>query len=318
MALWTIGCLVVLAIVAGLALQWAISHNGAAVLDTADRLTGGSRSVELVEQAKFGDAEKQKLIIYADENRAKDAAARPVIIFVHGGSWNWGDPDDYGFIARALVPEGFVVVLAGYRLHPDVQYPAMLEDTAGAIAWTKANIAQHGGDPDSIILAGHSAGAYNAVMSALDPQWLEAEGLSASAIKGVIGLAGPYDFYPFDSDSTIASFGDYPDPEATQPINAVREDAPPMLLIHGEKDTLVYPRNSRVLAKALASTGNDARAEFFAEMDHNRPLMAFASPYRRDPAIVTMVAEFAQSAASKPKRPKQAEQTSVSVQAETR
>jgi len=258
MTLWTLGILIGVIVVGALALQWAIAHNGAAVLNVADRITGGARDVELVEQAQIGDDTEQTVFVFADENRSKSDKAKPVIIFVHGGSWASGSPDDYDFIARALVPEGFVVALAGYRLHPKVEFPAMLEDTASAIAWVKANIATHGGDPERIILAGHSAGAYNVVMSALDTRWLEREGLSGDDIKAFIGLAGPYDFYPFDSDSTIASFGNAKDPEGTQPINAVRGDAPPMLLIHGEKDTTVLPLHTHRLSKALNAAGAHA------------------------------------------------------------
>ncbi len=314
MTLWTIGILAVLVLAAFAALQYAIARNGAAVLDTADRVTGGARGVELTASTQFGDASAQKIRIYAAASNTKP---RPVIIFAHGGSWNSGDPDDYGFIARALAPEGFVIVLAGYRMHPDAVFPAMLEDTASAIAWTKANIAKHGGDPDQIILAGHSAGAYNVVMTALDQQWLSRAGLAQDSIKGVIGLAGPYDFYPFDSDSTKASFGPSSDPESTQPINFARGDAPPMLFIHGEKDTTVRPRNSRVLAEAITEAGGEANAEFFAEMDHARPLMVLASPYRRDPKVLNLIAEFARGTAKKPAQMPQETplaQTSVPVQ----
>jgi acetyl esterase/lipase len=299
MALWVLGALAIIALAAFLALRWAIAANGPAVLNTADRLTGGARDVALVQSAQYGDAPTQKIRVYA----AKDASAepKPVILFAHGGSWRDGDPDDYGFIARALVPEGFVVVLMGYRMQPDAVFPAMLEDTASAIAWARNNVAAHGGDPDSLVLAGHSAGAYNVVMTALDKQWMAAEGLPEDAIAGVVGLAGPYDFYPFDSDSTKASFGKAADPESTQPINKIRGDAAPMLLIHGGKDTTVRPRNSRVLEAAIRDAGGAAKAHFFPAMDHARPLMMLASPYRRDPAVLDLITDFAHQARSERK-----------------
>lgn len=314
MTLWTLAIVIALVIAALLALRFAISQNGAAVLNTVDRITGGARDVELAERASFGEADAQKLLIYRSTTQAAPDAQLPVILFAHGGSWRWGDPDDYTFIARSLAPEGFVVVLAGYRLHPQAKYPAMLEDTASAIAWTQANIAKHGGDPSRIILAGHSAGAYNVVMTALEPKWLEQEGLSTDAIAGVVGLSGPYDFFPFDSDSTINSFGDAADPEATQPINAVRGDAAPMLFIHGEADTLVYPRNSRRLAEAITEAGGSASAELFPVMEHSQPLMAFASPYRKDPAIVDLVLDFARRLDAPETA---AEEASVPIQGET-
>ncbi len=291
MVVWIVGTIIAVVVLAGIGLQVAISRNGPAVLNTVDRLTGGARDAVAVEATRFGLEPAQKIYVY----RPKDtnAAPRPVLLFVHGGSWRDGNPDDYDFIARSFVPEGFVVVLAGYRMFPDVVFPAMLEDTASAMAWTKANIAEHGGNPDHIIVAGHSAGAYNVVMTALDPQWLGAEGLTKDDIAGVIGLSGPYDFFPFDSESTINSFGPAADPQATQPVNFVTEQAPPMLLIHGEDDTVVYPRNSIELAKRLDQAESKVQTRYYPGMDHSAPLIQLASPWRGRTDLHQMAVEFA-------------------------
>lgn len=276
-----------------LGLQYAIARNGPGVVDLVDRVTGGEGQVALAERSAYGEGANRTVAVY----RAGDPpASLPVILFVHGGSWDSGSPDDYGFVARALAPEGFVVVLAGYRLHPSVHFPAMLEDTAAAVAWTRTNVARHGGDPDRIVLMGHSAGAYNVVMTALDRQWLGREGLPDNAVRGVIGLAGPYDFFPFDSDSTRASFGRAPDPQQTQPVLHARADAPPLLLLTGERDTTVKPRNTRALATAMERAGGVAQTGFLAGMDHADILLALASPWRRDRTIVERVAAFAREA----------------------
>lgn len=282
--------LAALLVAGGLSLRYAIARNGPAVVDTVDRLTGSERRVALVEQARFGDHPRHTVAVY---RTGQADAPLPVIVFAHGGSWNSGDPADYGFVARGLAPEGFVVVLAGYRLHPDVQYPAMVEDTAAAVAWTRTNIARHGGDPERIVLMGHSAGAYNVVMTALDRQWLGREGLDANALAGVIGLAGPYDFYPFDSDSTLASFGEARDPQRTQPVTHARADAPPLMLLTGEADTTVKPRNTRALAMAMRQAGGAAQTGFYPGMDHAGILLALASPWRRDRAVLDRIVAFA-------------------------
>lgn len=291
---WAIGGLVALLVLGAAALQFAIWRNGPAVLDTVDRLTGGERGTAQLAKVQLGGSAARKVIVHGPADGLA-GTPRPVLLFVHGGSWNKGNPDDYGFIGRAFVPEGFIVVLAGYRLHPEAVYPAMLEDTADAIAWTHANIAQYGGDPGHIVLAGHSAGAYNVVMAALEERWLDSRGHSARHVAGVIGLAGPYDFYPFDSDSTHASFGHADQPETTQPVAHVRRDAPPKLLIHGEADTLVRPRNSRELAKRLQAEGATVRTLLLPEMTHNDPLLALASPWRRDRKVIDAMIEFARS-----------------------
>lgn len=293
--IWTVAALAGLILAGWLALTYAVSRNGPAVLDTVDRITGTERKVALAEQAHYGPAPPQKVRVFRPSDRA---GPLPVVLFVHGGSWREGSPDDYSFIARALAPEGFVVVLAGYRLHPDVVFPAMLEDTAAAVAWTKNNIARLGGDPDHIVLMGHSAGAYNVVMAALDRQWLGREGQSADALAGVIGLAGPYDFYPFDSDSTRASFGGARDPVATQPVTYARGDGPPMLLLTGEADTTVKPRNTRALAAALQQAGGRVDTGFYPGMAHADILTALASPWRRNPAVLNRVVAFARDPAN--------------------
>lgn len=305
--LWAIGGIVVLIAVGGIALQYAISSNGPAVLTAVDRLVDGSGDASIRATVSVGEHPKQKVIVWGAENRDPAADPLPVLLFVHGGSWNWGDPDSYGFIGRSFVPKGFVVVLAGYRLHPDAVYPAMLEDTARAIAWTREEISQYGGDPDRITIAGHSAGAYNVVQVALERQWLGRHGMAADDLAGVVGLSGPYDFYPFDSDSTIASFGAATNPEATQPINYVRADAPPLLLLHGEADDLVKVRNTNELTRRIEAAGGTVIKRLYPAMDHNAPLISLAAPWRNSRDVDDIIAEFARSAA-----------VSVPVQDETR
>lgn len=292
--IWIAGSLLGVAALLAIALMLAIRTNGARVLDTVDRVIGGTREVALVEQVRFGPDEAQALYVLGPATRP--AAPRPVLLFVHGGGWHSGDPVDYGFIARAFVPEGFVVVSAGYRLHPEGVYPAMLEDTASAIAWTRANIARLGGDPRRIILAGHSAGAYNVVMSVLDRQWLAREDLGPEAIAGVIGLAGPYDFFPFTSDSTRNAFGHVEPGEATQPIRFVHRDAPPMLLLHGDADTVVRPRNSQVLAASLRQAGARAQWRVYPGLDHTDVLVSIARPWRDRRSVLKDMLEFARDA----------------------
>ncbi len=269
-----LGVSIAVLIAAGLALQIAIWRNGPAVLDAVDRITGGARGAVLAERVSYGPSDKQYLSVYTHKDPV--AEPLPVIVFVHGGSWNKGDPENYGFIGRAFVPEGFVVVLAAYRLHPEAVYPAMIEDTAAAIAWTQANIAKHGGDPSRIIISGHSAGAYNVAMTALEARWLAEAGGSAEQIAGVVGHV---------------AHG-----EVTQPVTHVRDDAPPKLLVHGEADTLVKPRNSRELAKRLENAGAKVETLYLKDADHNQPLLALASPWRGNSEVFRAFVEFARDA----------------------
>ncbi|MEP5937745.1 MAG: alpha/beta hydrolase [Erythrobacter sp.] len=295
--MWVLGSVLAVVLVAVAGLQMAISRNGPAVLNAVDRITGGGRDVVSTMPVQFGEHSGQKLVVHSPNSDADDPL--PVLLFVHGGSWRNGDPVDYDFVGRAFVPEGFVVVLAGYRMFPDAVFPAMLEDTASAVAWIKQNIADHGGDPDRIVLSGHSAGAYNVVMTALDDKWLLQEGLAQSDIAGVVGLSGPYDFYPFDSDSTINSFGDAASPQDTQPVNFTGAGAPPMLLLHGDADTVVKPRNSLELAKRLKQAGAKAETHIYPDFQHRDPLMLLASPWRGRDNLHQRMVDFAKAAGTK-------------------
>jgi len=289
---WVLLTIVLIVGALALAVTYSIGTNGPKVLDTVDGIIGGSRDVELVHSHSLGEHPKQKLTVYQSTSDAGETGGKPVFLFVHGGGWRSGDIDDYGFLARGLAPEGYVVVLAGYRLGADGVFPAMLEDTAKAVAWTKANIGEHGGDPETIFISGHSAGAYNVVMLGLDRQWMGREGRDTSDIAGVIGMSGPYDFYPFARDSTQLAFGGASDPLATQPVNQARAGAPPMLLIQGEKDPLVRPRNAPLLAKAITDTGGKAETAMFADMAHNGPVLALASPWRRNRELIERINAF--------------------------
>ena len=183
-------------------------------LQAINAVTSGSRS-EKKRDISYGADPRNQLDIYRP--RASTGAA-PVVVFFYGGSWNSGSRSDYAFVGEALAERGIVAVLADYRLYPQVRYPSFLEDSAQAVAWTLKEIQHYGGDPKRVFIMGHSAGAYNAAMVAIDPRWLAAQGASPSSLRGLIGLAGPYDFIPITNPAARPVFF-YPDtPPASQPI----------------------------------------------------------------------------------------------------
>ncbi|NIJ09548.1 acetyl esterase/lipase [Sphingomonas vulcanisoli] len=220
-------------------------------------------------------------------------AHKPVLIFFYGGAWVKGRRQDYGFVGRAYAAKGFVVVLPDYRKVPDVRFPAFMQDGATAVRWVHDNIARYGGDPDRIVLAGHSAGAYNAIMLALDSRYLRSAGVDPGVIKAAAGLAGPYDFYPFDSARAVAAMGNAPDPGQTQPITFARKDAPPLWLGTGTADTEVKPRNAIALAhreKALGST--DTVLQEYPGFSHNDMIMAVSKPFRTKGPVLDDTVRF--------------------------
>ena len=242
--------------------------------------------------AAYGSHPRQRLDLYRPRSKGAEAArARlPIILFLYGGSWQSGMREGYGFAGRALAAQGFLVAVPDYRLVPEVRFPAFLEDNAGALRWMRANAARFGGDPDRIVLVGHSAGAYNAAMLALDPRWL---GKDRQAVRGFVGLAGPYDFLPLSGPITTAAFGQARDLASTQPVNFASAGDPPALLLHGERDTLVQPRDSRRLAARLQAAGVDARVKLYPAIGHIGMVTALARPLRGRAPVLQDVAAFA-------------------------
>lgn len=286
LALGTLGA--VLAVLFG-AWQYAHATNSVALLDLADKvLAGSSGSRVVVSDARFGPDPAQRIDVIAPET----PGPHPVLIFIHGGGWHSGAPGEYAFIGRHFARAGYVVVLPGYRLGEAGRYPHMLEDSAAALAWVQGNAARLGGDPQRVFVMGHSAGAYNAVMLALDGQWLDRAGVAPGFIKGVVGLSGPYDFYPFTSDSARNAFAHVADPRITQPINHVRAPAPPMLLLTGDADETVKMRNSKVLAEALTTAGQPTVPVVLAGVDHAGPVLKLAAPFIRDRRVIDPVLQF--------------------------
>lgn len=127
----------------------------------------------------------------------KGPGPHPVVVFVHGGGWIFGDrievSDPYTKVSRRFASRGILVVNVGYRLSSSVPHPAQIEDVARAIDWTFKHVAEYGGDPSHIFLMGHSAGAHLVSLAACDPRWLAPYGISPAQLAGVIPISGVFD-----------------------------------------------------------------------------------------------------------------------------
>lgn len=246
--------------------------SGLQLLDGITPSSGYSRTVDIA----YGSDPRQRLDVYQPLQAAR---GHPVVVFFYGGSWNSGARGQYRYVARALAKRGMTVVVADYRLYPQVRYPSFLEDNAKAVGWTHQHIAEYGGDPQRLFLMGHSSGAYNAAMLALDPRWLQAVGMQPGDLKGWIGLAGPYDFLPIDNPEVKPVFF-FPDsPPDSQPINHVSAGAPPALLLAANSDSYVNPqRNSAGLAKRLRADGVSVEEHYYGRVNHMTLVGAFAWP----------------------------------------
>lgn len=230
----------------------------------------------------FGPHPRQRLDIYLPSG---PVARAPVAFFIYGGSWSSGDRGTYGFVGDAFASRGYVTVIADYRLVPEVRFPAFIEDGATALATIRRTIGRYGGDADRVHLLGHSAGAYNAMMLALDPRYLARAGVPRSAIRATAGLSGPYDFLPLDVAATRAAFGNARNPAETQPISFARRGAPRIFLGTGTADTTVLPRNTDALAARLQGAGVPVTVRKYDGVGHAGTVLALAPLLRFTPVL---------------------------------
>ena len=249
----------------------------------------GSRRV--AKGLAYGPDPRQKLDVYAPVGGGRDL---PVVVFFYGGAWDSGRRQDYGFAGRALAARGYVVVVPDYRLVPEVHFPDFLRDCAQAVRWARREAGRYGGDGGRVVLAGHSAGAYNAAMLALDPRWL---GADRAAVRGLVALAGPFDFLPLDDPASIATFSRWPRLAETQPITFAGAGAPPALLLHGADDERVRPRNSQRLKAALDRAGTRAVLKLYPAMTHAGILLALSRPWRGGAPVLEDVDRFVREVA---------------------
>jgi acetyl esterase/lipase len=245
----------------------------------------------------YGTGARNKLDIYRPANAT---AASPVVVFFYGGNWTTGERRDYAFVGRALAARGIVVVIPDYRLYPEVRYPDFLDDSAQAVAWTARQISRYGGDPARLFVMGHSAGAYNAAMVALDPRWLGKQGIATASLAGWIGLAGPYDFIPIVNPTTRPVFHFPNTPAESQPVNHVGSTKLPALLIAARKDSLVNPeRNTGGLAAKLRAAGAPVEEIYYDRVSHTTLVGTFAPPLRPLAPTLDAVTGFVQAPAKR-------------------
>jgi acetyl esterase/lipase len=238
----------------------------------------------------YGDLPRQQLDVYLPTELKADA---PVVVFYYGGSWRNGERANYRFVGQALASRGIIAVIPDYRLYPEVRYPDFLRDSAKALAWTRAHQADWQSPNGPLFVMGHSAGAYNAAMLALDPRWLEQEQLSPEILSGWIGLAGPYDFLPIINPDVQPVFYHPDTPVDSQPLVHASADSSPALVLAGAEDDLVDPqRNTVQLAQALRDYGVATQSEVLDDLGHIKILLTLAAPFQHWAPVIDQVTCF--------------------------
>ncbi|MFN7735564.1 MAG: alpha/beta hydrolase [Pirellula sp.] len=172
-------------------------------------------------------SERCLLDVYYPKN-LRDA---PVVVWFHGGGLTGGERS----IPEGLKNKGFVVIAANYRLSPKAKAPAYIEDAAAAVAWAVANATEYHGSPSKIVVSGHSAGGYLAMMVGLDRTWLEPYNVAPSQLAGIAPLSGQaITHFTIRDERGIDK--KQPVIDALAPLYHVRRDAPPILLVTGDRN----------------------------------------------------------------------------------
>jgi acetyl esterase/lipase len=208
---------------------------------------------------------KQTLDVYAPA----EGQGHPVVVWIHGGGWRYGDKKEVGHKPQAFADKGLVLVSINYRLVPEVTLQKMMGDVAKATRWAHDHAKEFGGDPDRMLIMGHSAGAQLAALTCTDEKYLKAEGLSFAVIKGCVPVDGDTYDVPLQvktveekrQKSYRGSFGDESSQKELSPITHVArgKGIPPILVLHVAEHPETKAQSQRFV-KALTDAGVWAKA----------------------------------------------------------
>lgn len=279
----------------------ALVSGCASIAATVANIPAAFGKHDRIANQRYGEGERRTLDVYVPESSG-DQALRPIIVFFYGGTWASGRKSTYKFVGATLADRGHVVVIPDYRVYPEVRFPDFVADAAQAVAWVRTHALEYGGDPDRIILMGHSAGAQIAALLAYEPKYLEAAHVPTNTIAGFVGLSGPYDLTPGNDAQLNAIFREPYGPSDWRPLERVTARAPRSLLIHGDADTVVWPKATTKLDAALRSAGVPVETHLIAERSHADTLAAISIFARGRGPVLDWVDAFVRATPAAPNR----------------
>jgi acetyl esterase/lipase len=221
---------------------------------------------------RYGDHPAQLLDVWRRPDLPPGPA--PMLLFVPGGAWVQGTRVLQGHtLLDYLVKQGWVCLTMDYRVSPLHRWPRHIGDVNAAIAWTRANVDQYGGDRDFVAIAGCSAGGHLAALAGLtrDAEFRgELDDDADTSVDAVVGIYGRYDWQDRSTPSRQSfqqflervvvrrSQSQHPDIyRAASPLARIHADAPPFLLIHGEQDALIPVGEARAFHTALSAVSQN-------------------------------------------------------------
>lgn len=268
---------------AGRTLLAALDANGDGALDTDELLTIGRGGAGLGRRSRSGPANwdyaetsedgirifknieyatgpeyaggRGKLDVYVPEGEGPFA----VIVFFHGGGLTNGDKDSLAGLGPHFARLGFLTVTPNYRLSPDFYYPAYVEDGARAFKWSWEHADDYGGDRESLVVSGGSAGGHVAALLSVDERFLAAQGLSLANIKVSLPITAMMDATGAGRERVLATWaGDLELAERASPIRYVGPQLPPMLITVADGDTEDRRNQNQQMFEAMKSAGHRA------------------------------------------------------------
>ena len=233
--------------------------------------------IEVKKDIKYGENERLKLDVYYPRVEVKEE--KPVVIFVHGGSWKSNSKDQFRFIGKNLAKRGYIAVLPNYRLVPDYRYPAQIKDVAKAFKWTENNINSFGGTSNNIILSGHSAGGHLAALLGYSDYWQEKYNISKKNIDYLVLLAGVYKFADNyeEGSEVVKDFVPIKYWEEAQPALQLDYSDPSTFILQGLQDETVSPKQADYLAKIMQKKDIKHKKILKEDLNHISLLFSFAN-----------------------------------------
>jgi acetyl esterase/lipase len=226
----------------------------------------------------------------------------PVLFFVRGGGWGRYSRKLFAPVAMKLLPEKMIVVIPNHTPYPDAGYEQMTNEVAAALSWTLENIGQYGGDPKRVTILGHSSGGHLAGLVVMDSRFLTAHGHTSAEICGSVWVSSGYDLhaqYAYEEakggetplmKTMVGVMGGKENFTRASPINYVRPDLPPTLILHGGADQTVPIRIASDFHAKLQGAG--ARSQFKEYPGRGHSEILFSALAEERPEIVADISRF--------------------------
>ena len=227
---------------------------------------------EKEEHLAYGLKARNRLDLYRTKNPKKQ---KPLIVFVHGGSWQHGNKRDYLFIGETFAREGFDVAVINYQLAPENIFPAFVDDLAQAIHYLNQNKVKLNISTDNMILMGHSAGAFNVMSVVYSAQSQNFK--YKDQIKAIVGLAGPYHFDYVGDPLSEHAFDHKISYQQVMPYYFIEPNQIKHYLLVAEQDQVVERKNTLDLDIALRQKGNHSHIAVIPKTGHITIVATLAS-----------------------------------------